>query len=62
MNRSTPHALPPYGTAIQGAIEEGNLQQMKALLKQRDSTKPQPQDLQTAYEKLAKEVSRLEKL
>ncbi len=62
MNRSTSHSLPPYGNAIHDAIEEGNLQQMKALLKQRDSTKPQPKDLQTAYEKLAKEVSRMEKL
>ncbi|WP_248799204.1 DUF1843 domain-containing protein [Pseudomonas sp. MWU13-2105] len=62
MSRSTPHASPPYGSAIHDAIEEGNLQQMKTLLQQRDSTKPQPKDLQTAYEKLAREVSRLEKL
>ena len=39
----------------------GDLQQMKTLLKQRDSTKPEAKELQTAYEKLAKEVSRLEK-
>lgn len=62
MSRSTSHFSPPYGSAIHDAIEEGNLQQMKTLLQQRDSTKPQPKDLQTAYEKLAKEVSRLEKL
>lgn len=55
------HNMPPYGVAIQSAITEGDLQQMKTLLKQRDSTKPEAKELQTAYEKLAKEVSRLEK-
>ncbi|MBV4473284.1 DUF1843 domain-containing protein [Pseudomonas sp. B2M1-30] len=55
------HNMPPYGVAIQDAITGGNLQQMKTLLKQRDSTKPEAKELKTAYEKLAREVSRLEK-
>lgn len=55
------HNMPPYGVAIQDAITGGNLQQMKTLLKQRDSTKPEAKELKTAYENLAREVSRLEK-
>ncbi|MBK5413399.1 DUF1843 domain-containing protein [Pseudomonas sp. TH31] len=46
---------------MQSAIKEGNLQQMKALLKQRDPSKPEPKELQTAYDTLAREVSRQEK-
>lgn len=61
MSHSPSHPIPPYGVAIQSAIKEGNLQQMKALLKQRDPSKPEPEELQTAYDTLAKEVSRQEK-
>jgi len=60
MSRSSSHPIPPYGAAIHDAITEGNLQQMKTLLKQRDSSKAEPKELATAYEKLAKEVSRQE--
>ncbi|MGF6487720.1 DUF1843 domain-containing protein [Pseudomonas frederiksbergensis] len=60
MSRSPSHPIPPYGAAIHDAIMEGNLQQMKTLLKQRDASKPEPKELQTAYDKLAKEVSRQE--
>ncbi|MGE1173395.1 DUF1843 domain-containing protein [Pseudomonas sp. BW7P1] len=55
------HNMPPYGAAIQDAISGGDLQRMKTLLKQRDSTKPEEKALQTAYKNLAEEVSRLEK-
>ncbi|WP_085707371.1 DUF1843 domain-containing protein [Pseudomonas sp. B35(2017)] len=61
MSDSKPHIIPPYGVAIQSAITDGNLQKMKSLLKQRDSTKPEAKELTTAYEKLAQEVSRLER-
>ncbi|RON47800.1 DUF1843 domain-containing protein [Pseudomonas frederiksbergensis] len=61
MSHSSSHPIPPYGAAIHDAITEGNLQQMKALLKQRDASKTETKALQTAYEKLAKEVSRQEK-
>lgn len=61
MSSSSPHPIPPYGAAIHDAITEGNLQKMKALLKQRDAAKTEPKELQTAYERLAKEVSRQEK-
>lgn len=61
MSSSSSHPIPPYGAAIHDAITEGNLQKMKALLKQRDSAKAEPKELQTAYERLAKEVTRQEK-
>ncbi|WP_085639189.1 MULTISPECIES: DUF1843 domain-containing protein [unclassified Pseudomonas] len=61
MSDSKSHNIPPYGVAIQSAITDGNLQEMKSLLKQRDSTKPEAKELTTAYEKLAQEVSRLER-
>ncbi|ALI04616.1 DUF1843 domain-containing protein [Pseudomonas sp. FW306-02-F02-AA] len=60
MSTSTRHPVPPYGVAIQSAISEGKLPQMKALLKQRDTSKPEPKELSSAYEQLAKEVARLE--
>lgn len=55
------HVIPPYGVAIQSSIDGGDVHHMKTLLKQRDSTKPEAQDLRDAYEKLAREISRLEK-
>lgn len=61
MSSSSSHPIPPYGVAIQDAIKEGNLQQMKALLRKRDPSKPEPQELKSAYDQLAKEVSRQEK-
>ncbi|KPA90214.1 MULTISPECIES: DUF1843 domain-containing protein [Pseudomonas] len=61
MNKPATHPITPYGVAIHDAITEGNLQQMKTLLKQRDVSKPENKELHSAYEKLAKEVSRLEK-
>ena len=60
MSSSTRHSMPPYGVAIQSAIKAGSLPEMKTLLKQRDASKPEPKELQTAYDKLAKEVSRQE--
>jgi len=61
MSKSASHSMPPYGVAIQEAIKDGNLQHMKTLLKQRDTSQPEHQKLNSAYEQLAKEVSRLEK-
>ncbi|WP_445178701.1 DUF1843 domain-containing protein [Pseudomonas sp. McL0111] len=60
MTRSTAN-MPPYGVAIQSAISQGDLQHMKSLLKQRDAANPESKDLKVAYEKLAGEISRLEK-
>lgn len=60
MSRSTAN-IPPYGVAIQSAIKQGDVQHMKTLLQQRDTSKPEAQDLKDAYEKLAREVSRHEK-
>ncbi|TMU71837.1 DUF1843 domain-containing protein [Pseudomonas fluorescens] len=60
MSRSA-HVIPPYGVAIQSSIKGGDVQDMKTLLKQRDSTKPEAQELKDAYDKLAQEISRLEK-
>ncbi|MBU6957175.1 DUF1843 domain-containing protein [Pseudomonas sp. CVAP len=60
MSNATGHSMPPYGVAIQSAIKAGNLPQMKTLLKQRDTSKPEAKELSAAYEKLAKEVARLE--
>lgn len=51
----------PYGVAIQSAISEGKLPQMKALLAKRDPSKAEPADLRSAYEQLVKEVARLER-
>ncbi|MGE8178042.1 DUF1843 domain-containing protein [Pseudomonas fluorescens] len=61
MSNSIGHSMPPYGVAIQSAIKAGKLPQMKALLKQRDTSKPEPKELSSAYEQLAKEVARLER-
>lgn len=61
MNDRAPHTIPPYGTAIHDAITEGNLQQMKTLLKQRDTSKSEDKELTSAYEALTQEVSRIEK-
>ncbi|MBI6853766.1 DUF1843 domain-containing protein [Pseudomonas cichorii] len=55
------HPITPYGTAIHDAISDGNLQQMKTLLKQRDVSKPEDKELASAYDALTQEVSRLEK-
>lgn len=60
MSRSTAN-IPPYGVAIQGAIKQGDVQHMKTLLQQRDTRKPEAQDLKDAYEELAREISRHEK-
>jgi len=61
MNNSSLHNMPPYGVAIQSAITAGDLPQMKSLLKKRDKSASEPQELRSAYERLAKEVARLEK-
>ena len=61
MSNAPHHVIPPYGVAIQSAISEGKLPQLKALLAKRDPGKNEPQDLHNAYEQLAKEVARLER-
>ncbi|MDI2590814.1 DUF1843 domain-containing protein [Pseudomonas sp. N3-W] len=60
MSPPNSHSIPPYGTAIHEAIKKDDLQQMKALLKQRDASKPENSELKSAYEKLAQEVTRRE--
>ncbi|NBF06098.1 DUF1843 domain-containing protein [Pseudomonas sp. Fl5BN2] len=60
MSNASQHTIPPYGVAIQSAISEGKLPQMKALLATRDPKKSEAKDLRSAYEQLAKEVARLE--
>lgn len=61
MSNASPHAVPPYGVAIQSAISAGKLPEMKALLTERDPGQNEPKDLHDAYEQLAKEVARLER-
>ncbi|MCD9572303.1 DUF1843 domain-containing protein [Pseudomonas protegens] len=61
MSNASQHVIPPYGVAIQSAISEGTLPQMKALLAKRDPARNEPKDLHNAYEQLAKEVARLER-
>ncbi|MCO7573836.1 DUF1843 domain-containing protein [Pseudomonas chlororaphis] len=60
MSPTSQHTVVPYGVAIQSAIAEGQLPQMKALLAKRDPKGDEPKDLKNAYEQLAKEVARLE--
>lgn len=60
MSNTPHHNIPPYGAAIQNAIQAGDLQQMKTLLEQRGSPASEPQELKTAYEKLSAEVAHLE--
>ncbi|MEN5089138.1 DUF1843 domain-containing protein [Pseudomonas protegens] len=60
MSNASQHVIPPYGVAIQSAISEGKLPQMKALLAKRGPKESEPKDLHNAYEQLAKEVARLE--
>ncbi|MBC2659565.1 DUF1843 domain-containing protein [Pseudomonas sp. MSSRFD41] len=61
MSNAPHHVIPPYGVAIQSAISEGKLPQMKALLAKRDNNQAEPAELRAAYEQLAKEVARLER-
>ncbi|AAY91429.1 DUF1843 domain-containing protein [Pseudomonas protegens] len=61
MSNASQHVIPPYGVAIQSAISEGKLPEMKALLAKRDPARNEPKDLHNAYEQLAQEVARLER-
>ncbi|PYY88108.1 hypothetical protein DNK59_10690 [Pseudomonas sp. TKO26] len=60
MSPTSQHTVVPYGVAIQSAIAEGKLPQMKALLAKRNQKGDEPKDLKSAYEQLAREVARLE--